>query len=356
MTPEFVLNQVPRDGNTETTSQKKVEANRRNAQLSPGPTSAEGKKTSSRNASKHGLLTKDVVVTTRAGREDQAEFNALLAEFRDCYRPSDIAEDLLVQELANSYWRSARAVRCERGDLTCAGATARQSELSEVEIAILTLQPAAEAYSSLLESSRGIKFLLLKAEQIKGEVEATGRVSTELLRWLAPGKNWDRFPNKKAFLDALEKETERLTAEKGHAERDESQWRDGRRDCSAIPSTEVLDRIHRYETGNVRHRYKVEARLEQRQARRKENAKVNSGKDSVAENPQDTQFCETKPTGSDDGGLRKGPHSVGPAGHTSDDSATPPIKMYVAGAAQATPSEARSQSLSTAPSGGTRAR
>ena len=65
MESESAVKKIPLNGNAETTSQKaettsqkKVEANRRNAQLSTGPTSAEGKKTSSRNASKHGLLTR----------------------------------------------------------------------------------------------------------------------------------------------------------------------------------------------------------------------------------------------------------------------------------------------------------
>src|ERR1019366_8552875 len=133
----LAVNKIPLNGNTETTSQKKVEANRRNAQLSTGPTSAEGKKTVSRNALKHGLLVKDVVITNRGNMEDQAEFDDLLAEMRNFYSPVGIAEDLLVRELTISYWRSARALRCERGDVTCAGSTEYASELSEAEIAIL---------------------------------------------------------------------------------------------------------------------------------------------------------------------------------------------------------------------------
>lgn len=165
MTPESALKQVRRDGNTGTTSQKKVEANRRNAQLSTGPTSAEGKETSSLNASKHGLLAKDVVITNRRTKEDQAEFDGLLAEMRDCYRPVGIAEDLLVREMTISYWRSARALRCERGHVTCAIGAPDESELSELEITILTGKSPADAHRSLLESSRGIKFLLSKWEE-----------------------------------------------------------------------------------------------------------------------------------------------------------------------------------------------
>ena len=119
----LAVNKIALDKDIGTTSQKKVEANRQNAQLSTGPTSAEGKKTSSRNASTHGLLVKDVVITNRGDMENQAEFDDLLAEMRNFYSPVGIAEDLLVRELTISYWRSARALRCERGDVTCAGPT-----------------------------------------------------------------------------------------------------------------------------------------------------------------------------------------------------------------------------------------
>jgi hypothetical protein len=57
--------------NAPSTSPQKIEANQSKSQLSPGPKSAQGKKTSSLNALKHGLLAKDVVITNRAGKEDQ---------------------------------------------------------------------------------------------------------------------------------------------------------------------------------------------------------------------------------------------------------------------------------------------
>ena len=303
----FVGNKIPLDGDTETTSQKKVEANRRNAQLSTGPTSPEGKKTSSLNASKHGLLVKDVVITTRDNKEDQAEFDDLLAEMRDYYNPVGIAEDLLVREMTISYWRSGRALRFERGHVTCDDAAPNESELSEVEITVLTLQTATDAYHSLLRSSRGIKFLLRKIEEARDEVQVSGSLSTELRLWLAPAKNWERISllGKKDVLAALEKETEELKEKKGQIEENESRWRNDQRECSAIPSKDALARIHRYETSNVRHRYKAEARLDQLQARRKGNTKVNSGEDSDPESHQDIQFCETKPIGSGEPQVRE---------------------------------------------------
>ena len=97
----------------------------------------EGKKTSSRNAAKHGLLTKDIVITARGNKEDQTEFDALLDELRDYYKPGGMAEDLLVRELTVSYWKSSRALRFERGDLTSAGTAPDPAELSESEESIL---------------------------------------------------------------------------------------------------------------------------------------------------------------------------------------------------------------------------
>src|SRR5437660_11422647 len=100
--------------NKKNTSEKKIHANQKNAQLSTGPKSLQGKKNSSRNSIKHGLLVKDLVATGR-GMEDQGEFDYLLAELRDHWQP----EDLIVQEIAASYWRTRREYRCERGDVTC---------------------------------------------------------------------------------------------------------------------------------------------------------------------------------------------------------------------------------------------
>jgi hypothetical protein len=280
MASESAVKKIPLNGNAETTSQEKVEANRRNAHLSTGPTSEEGKKISSRNASKHGLLIEDVVITTRDNKEDQAEFDGLLAEMQDFYRPVGIAEDLLVREMTISYWKSARALRCERGHVTCAGAEPHESELSEMEIAVFTCSPfKVDTYNSLLETSRGLAFLLRKIEEAQDEVRVSDSLSTELRRWLAPEKNWEKIftSGKKHVLAALEKEAEELTAKRGQVEEGKSQWRNDARGCSAIPSKEVLDKIHRYDTSNVRHRYKVEARLDQLQARPSRKAKLNSG-------------------------------------------------------------------------------
>src|SRR5207245_1461052 len=51
-------------------TEKKREANRRNAQLSTGPKTFEGKERVARNALKHGLLARDVIIVAGDGKEN----------------------------------------------------------------------------------------------------------------------------------------------------------------------------------------------------------------------------------------------------------------------------------------------
>lgn len=137
------------------TSRKKIEANRRNAQLSTGPKSLEGKKIVAGNARKHGLLANNVVILTGDGKEDQAEFDGLLFQLHEYYKPVGVAEDLLVQEIAVSYWRSARALRCERGEVTLGSRIPlERSNLSEPTELLLEPQSDSDTQLTARDFSR----------------------------------------------------------------------------------------------------------------------------------------------------------------------------------------------------------
>jgi len=109
-------------------SQKKVEANRRNALRSTGPRTAEGKRTVSRNAIKHGLLARGVVSTTL--RERAEDFHALLQELWDEYQLVGRTEGMLVERIAASWWRLARVLRAEKGELSKGIAAVKTKSLS----------------------------------------------------------------------------------------------------------------------------------------------------------------------------------------------------------------------------------
>ncbi len=90
-------------------SEAKLAANRANAEKSTGPKSEEGKSRSSRNSFKHGLYSKQLVLPG----EDPAALDALKADLRAEHQPANETEEILVNELAEQYWRLRRARRLE---------------------------------------------------------------------------------------------------------------------------------------------------------------------------------------------------------------------------------------------------
>ena len=85
------------------------QANRRNAEQSTGPKTDAGKAHSSQNARRHGLCSFDFVLR----REEREEFDALLADLHEEHRPSCPTEALLVQQMAQHFWLSQRAMRLQ---------------------------------------------------------------------------------------------------------------------------------------------------------------------------------------------------------------------------------------------------
>lgn len=96
------------------TSERKKAANRRNAQKSTGPTSPEGKAVSSQNSRRHGVLCEIVTTDT----EDYDLYRALLEALWSELDPHGERESLLVERLANLFWRERRLIEAERGALT----------------------------------------------------------------------------------------------------------------------------------------------------------------------------------------------------------------------------------------------
>jgi hypothetical protein len=99
-----------------TPSPARQSANAANAQLSTGPRTPEGKARSSQNARKHGLTAADLVI----GPEDRAEFDEMLAEFREEIEPKGPLEHTLFDQLVSAAWNLRRIRRMETE--LCSGA------------------------------------------------------------------------------------------------------------------------------------------------------------------------------------------------------------------------------------------
>src|ERR1700746_134957 len=93
------------------TSFRQIEANRRNAELSTGPVTEEGKGRSRQNAVRHGL-TAETVIDALEDAEDYVAFEmAITAD----YDAQSAAERELVLRLASLLWRLRRATAIESG-------------------------------------------------------------------------------------------------------------------------------------------------------------------------------------------------------------------------------------------------
>jgi len=92
-------------------SVRQIAANRRNALLSTGPVTEEGKKRSRRNAIRHGL-TAETVIDLLEDAEDYAAFQMAVTADYDAH---SAVERELVLRLASLLWRLRRATAIETG-------------------------------------------------------------------------------------------------------------------------------------------------------------------------------------------------------------------------------------------------
>jgi hypothetical protein len=90
-------------------SLKQIEANRRNALKSTGPTTPEGKERSRRNAVRHGLTAETVI----AALEDTEDYQAFEAAVIADYDVESAVERELVLRLTSVLWRLRRATGIE---------------------------------------------------------------------------------------------------------------------------------------------------------------------------------------------------------------------------------------------------
>lgn len=100
------------------TSDKQLLANQQNAKASTGPVTVLGKEMVATNAIKHGIFTKDLIIASGVGQENQAEYEELLENLITCLSPRNQMESLLVEKIAVDFWRLRRTIRFEAGSIS----------------------------------------------------------------------------------------------------------------------------------------------------------------------------------------------------------------------------------------------
>ncbi len=86
------------------TTQKQIEASRSNGAKSHGPVTPEGKQIAAGNATRHGLLSRSIVLKGESVSRFEALYDSLLAE----HQPATQSEHALVNSMAAALWRQLR--------------------------------------------------------------------------------------------------------------------------------------------------------------------------------------------------------------------------------------------------------
>lgn len=99
------------------TTEKQLEANRQNAQFSSGPTTVTGKAIVAQNAIKHGIFSKDLILSSDIENENEDEYQEIFNNLFACLSPGNQIESLLVEKIAVDFWRLRRIIRFETGSI-----------------------------------------------------------------------------------------------------------------------------------------------------------------------------------------------------------------------------------------------
>src|ERR687890_2032351 len=92
-------------------SKKQIQANRRNALKSTGPKTPDGKALARLNATKHGLLSQEILLPG----EDEDALKELAERLWAELQPVGEMESLLVERIIDATWRLRRLSRVEAG-------------------------------------------------------------------------------------------------------------------------------------------------------------------------------------------------------------------------------------------------
>src|SRR5215211_5575474 len=204
------------------TSDRKVEANRRNALKSTGPKTPKGKAAVRLNALKHGLLSREVLLPG----EDEDALRELGERLRAELQPVGELENLLVDRIIASYWRLRRLGRVEAGIFVW------------------------ELYEEL-------------AERAEHDVRGYESYLSDILDDLGPSFEPPTITNERKHREALER------AEEMRVKQNEEAATLGRTFARDADKANAFSKLSRYETAIERQLYRALHELERRQAARR---------------------------------------------------------------------------------------
>ena len=280
------------------TSAKQIAANRRNAQKSTGPRTAEGRAVSKLNAFKHGILSKQVLVRGHAFKESSRELDALHKRFWDDLKPVGPVEEMLVDQIVTAHWRLRRALMAESGQIALGVDSGhRKHGMDNTHPTLLWIKWRAlgDPIHTMGQSSLGNALIVGWLRELNSAVEAEGALTVAMVEDLnakfgakdsglgrrlmnfcakdgaAPGgEDADcREQQKAGVLGFLKQQIRAFQYSEVECLKKELAEDEARKAVAMLPSAEVLEKIQRYETKLERQLFRAMAELERLQRRRK---------------------------------------------------------------------------------------
>lgn len=160
------------------TTAVQVVANRRNAQLSTGPTTDDGKAVVAHNAVKHGLLARLPVLP---GVERQEDWDDHFEQMIVSLQPVGYLEQTLAERVALLMWRLGRLARYERetAAIQLENAEADQANIERLTLRCRNPKPLAEeAAADIQTSKRRLEVLKKLSESENDEAVYPGDAAT----------------------------------------------------------------------------------------------------------------------------------------------------------------------------------
>jgi hypothetical protein len=162
------------------TSLRQIQANRRNALASTGPTTPAGKDRSRRNAIRHGLSAETVITAVEA-IEDYRAFEASVISNYDA---TTAVERELVLRLASLLWRLWRATSIETGLLQIHAERSRENDRTSQALTADGVSLETTVFSQLYPKREIVESFLHLANAEGTTLETLNRYETALWRQL----------------------------------------------------------------------------------------------------------------------------------------------------------------------------
>ena len=276
-------------------SERQLTANRRNALRSTGPRTPKGREVSKMNALKHGILSRQVLVTGQYYQEDREEFEALHRRFWEDLQPEGPLEEMLVDQIVTAHWRLRRALMAESGAIALNVDTGHRKRAKGTPPVLQWMHWRAlgDPVYAMQNSSVGSAILLGWMKELRTTVEQAGGLTEEAVQQLtdrigttpnpltrsleelrlklaAEPDGPDAVQRKRnetlAFLD---REINSLQWSRERCVEDEEHDQESRQAAAVLPSGEILEKILRYETKLERQLFRAMAQLERVQRMRR---------------------------------------------------------------------------------------